>query len=1263
MLYSTKMAETSLTDHKARQRLHEIVRKDVPFNEKAREALELGKQHLGVDNGYLTRIDQETNHWEIVVTTDIEDGQASPGLELELQNTYCRETIENDTPLALHDAPNQGWRDDPAFEKSGEHTYLGIPLITEDEPYGTVCFAADHPRSDSFSEAETRFADHLTRLLERELEKELIQGDLTNQTNLATVLHRVLRHNLRNDISVIRGHTELMADQVDDDSVSETVLDHIDGLIDLSQKARELEEVVTSSSERQATEIGPLVEEIAAEISQDYPAASITVEYDNEIQGRVLQNFDRAIEELIENAVKHTGDNPSVTVAVEIVPNGIEIQIKDNGPGLPDHEAEVLTSGVETPLAHGSGLGLWLAYWIVSSHDGSIDPEITEQGTTMTVTIPRKPDVTVQQQVTEVTRSRDKYKTSFGEASEGMVILNDDGRIIEANSAMGTVFGVERGELLGRSITDFLPDESEIDIRWQDALPSGEERGTATVISADGRERVVEYSATADIIPGQHLFVTRDITERRERERELEVAETVFQNTQDALLLVDVVGEQEYRLDRANDAFLAVTPYDIGNITGQTAREILGDEIGGDLHSRFNECVTSQEPVEFELVVPGEEGQRIWQVRLTPNIQGGEVTQLVLVMRNITERKERERRLNAIFNQTFQFTGLLEPDGTVIEANETALEFGGFDREDVVGKPFWEIDWWKDDDRQEIRDAIDRSAAGEFARSEIEAQGSEESAIIDFSARPVTDEQDNVTLLIPEGRDITERKEREQQVESLKERYETLIEAAPDPVFVADVETGELIEVNEAAEALLGMSSDEIIGMHQSELHPSEQTELYQEFFKKHVESGGSKRRLPDGSRTKIVTGNGDRVPVEISATTVSLPDGPVTYGIFRDVSEQVEREQELEETTQRLQLALDGTDTGVWDWTIGTGEVRWSESLERLVGIDPGTFEGTVDAFAEYIHPDDRQRALDAVERAAETESEFETEYRLQREDSTHIWVESRGEVFDDGDDTKRMVGIVTDITERKEREAELTQKTEAMEKAPVGIVLSDPDQSDNPLVYVNERFCELTGYEESEILGRNCRFMQGPETDPESVAEIRDAIDNEEPVTTVLRNYRNDGEMFWNHVTIAPVRNTDGEVSNWVGFQEDATERIEREQQLELAETVFENTQDALFVIDVTENREFRIERVNAVYEEVTGLSNAEIAGRTPTEAVGEEIGSEIESQYRECVERQETIKYPEEIPVDGEQRQWETKVTPVINEGRVDRLVGAMRDVTSV
>jgi PAS domain S-box-containing protein len=682
------MADTTRNASESRQRLHEIVRKNVPFNEKAHDALELGKQYLGVDNAYLTRIDQETDHWEILITTDTADGQVPPGLELDLEDTYCRETIKDDFPIALHDAPDQGWSDDPAFEISGHDTYLGIPLITEEEPYGTVCFTAQDPRSESFSKAEIEFADHLTRLLERELEKELIEGELTNQTNLATVLHRVLRHNLRNDISVIRGHTELMADQLDDDSVSETVLTHIDDLIDLSEKARELEEVITTNSERQATEFGSLIEDIAATIRREYPTASISVEYDNEIHGRVLQNFDRAIEELIENAVKHSGDNPTVTVAIDTVPNAIEIQIRDNGPGLPDHEAEVLKSGEETPLAHGSGLGLWLAYWIVASHDGSIDSEVTQYGTTMTVTIPRKPVVDAQQQLTELTRSRDKYKISFEEATDAISIINDDGRIIDANKAASSIFGVEHNELLGRSLTEFFSDEFAFESEWEFFQESGTRTDTTTIMGADGEERTLEYSGTADIIPNQHLFISRDITERKAREEELEVAETVFQTTQDALFLADVVDDEKYRLNRVNEAFENVTQRNSVKITGLSPQELLGDEAGADVTSRFNECVTKQKPVEFEQAVPVDGDSRIWEVRVAPVMQDGEVTQLVGAMRHITERKARKREL-----------------------------------------------------------------------------------------------------------------------EVLKERYQTLLAAAPDPVFVADTETGELVEANEAAETFLGMSS------------------------------------------------------------------------------------------------------------------------------------------------------------------------------------------------------------------------------------------------------------------------------------------------------------------------------------------------------------------------------------------------------------------------------------------------------------------------
>ena len=897
------MVKTDLTSHEARQRLYDIVRRDVPFDEKACEALELGKQYLGADNAHLTQIDQETDHWKTIVSTDPPDGQFPPGLELNLGETYCRRTFEADAPIALSDASNQGWADDPAFEAHGLYCYHGTTLIVDDEPFGTVCFVAEDPRGEQFSDGETMFAELITRMLEREIEREQHEADLIRQTNLATVLNRVLRHNLRNDMSVIRGWTQLMANKLEDNLYGNIILSNIDKLIALSEKARDLDRFVAADFERTSTKIGALIEEVIESVEAEHPDASISFEYDREITTAVFPSFERAIKELIENAAKHGGDAPRVTVSIEAVPNAVEIQITDDGPGLADHEAAVLKTGSETPLQHGSGLGLWLAYWIVTSHDGSITAT-TENGTSLTVSIPRKQPTTVQNQLTQLTRARDQYQAAFEETSDAIVIVNDDARILDANPEAAALYGQDRQNLLGQALSDLLLEEFEFEDVWRELQTAGEAHGSMTIAGADGVDHSVEYAAQADIIPGQHLFISREITERKERERELEVAETVFQSTQDALFLVDIVGDQEYRLNRINEAFEVITQRSNDNITGMDPRELLGDEAGTEVQSWFDECVVRQEPVEFEQVVPANGESRIWQVRVTPVVQDGEVTQLVGAMRNITERKERERELT-----------------------------------------------------------------------------------------------------------------------DLKERYETLLESAPDPVFVANGETGEIIETNEAAETLIGEPRDQIVGRHYTSFHPSEDIELYREIFEESLGKRGIISRLPDGSRLKLVTADGDTVPVEYSIGTVSLPDTPVVIGIFRDVSEQVKRERELEETTQRLQLALEGTNTGVWEWTIGTDEVHWSESLERLVGIESGTFNGTYDAFVEYIHPDDREKATAAVEQAAKTETRFQTDYRIKCEDGTQIWVESRGEVYDDGDDTKRMVGIVTDITERKEHEGEVQE------------------------------------------------------------------------------------------------------------------------------------------------------------------------------------------------------------------------------------------------
>jgi PAS domain S-box-containing protein len=106
-------------------------------------------------------------------------------------------------------------------------------------------------------------------------------------------------------------------------------------------------------------------------------------------------------------------------------------------------------------------------------------------------------------------------------------------------------------------------------------------------------------------------------------------------------------------------------------------------------------------------------------------------------------------------------------------------------------------------------------------------------------------------------------------------------------------------------------------------------------------------------------------------------------------------------------------------------------------------------------------------------------------------------------------------------------------------------------PLTYVNEQFEQITGYTESEILGRNCRFLQGEGTDPEPVAALREAIENEERVSVTLRNYRKDGTAFWNRVSVAPVRDETGAATSFIGFQEDVTRQREREQTLETLHT----------------------------------------------------------------------------------------------------------------
>lgn len=287
------------------------------------------------------------------------------------------------------------------------------------------------------------------------------------------------------------------------------------------------------------------------------------------------------------------------------------------------------------------------------------------------------------------------------------------------------------------------------------------------------------------LIPSGIFMITRDIAVQKKMEAALIESEERFRRAyNDAAIGMALVAPNGRWLS-VNSALCEIVGYSESELLNINFQSITHPEdLDTDLNYVQKILAGEIRTYQMEKRYFHKQGHIVWillSVSLMRNPYG-QPLYLIAQIQDITQRKlaqealrERERRFHAIFNQTFQFIGLLQPDGTLLEANQTALDFAGIKSTDVINRPFWEARWWTISaaTQEQLQQAIASAATGEFVRYEVDVLGAEDTVTtIDLSLKPVFDEAGKVVLIIPEGRDISQRKQAEAELTKAKEAAE-----------------------------------------------------------------------------------------------------------------------------------------------------------------------------------------------------------------------------------------------------------------------------------------------------------------------------------------------------------------------------------------------------------------------------------------------------------------------------------------------------------
>ncbi|MBD1909318.1 PAS domain S-box protein [Leptolyngbya sp. FACHB-8] len=392
-----------------------------------------------------------------------------------------------------------------------------------------------------------------------------------------------------------------------------------------------------------------------------------------------------------------------------------------------------------------------------------------------------------------------------------------------------------------------------------------------------------------------------------------------------------------------------------------------------------------------------------------------------------------------------------------------------------------------------------------------------------------------------------------------------VLEAVNSLIIVLD-RKGRILRFNRACERLTGYSFAEMQHQGLQKLLLPEEQDAVQETFQT-LTAG----HFPNQYENYWVAKDGSRHLIAWSNSALVDDQGQVEYviGTGVDITDQRQMEADLRLSEAQRQLAIDVTHIATWDWRIKRNVIEWNDNHFRLLGLVPGEVTPSYEAWRDRVHPEDVEQVEQSITRALSTQADYTIEYRVVHPDGTVHWVSAQGRaLYDDSGQPFRMLGIMLDVSDRKQAEQDLHQLNQELERrvaqrttalqtseARYRAIIEDQTElivrfsPDGIVRFVNDAYCRYFGLQSDDLLG-NSYDPVIYEADRELVSHQIQAISPENPTVTLENRVVVQGEIRWTQWITRLLFDAQGQASEFQAVGRDITNLKRTEEALRISE-----------------------------------------------------------------------------------------------------------------